>query len=1489
MATVRKGNNSGSRVEESFLVPIAQAALPFTGERMTSAVGGQIEFEHYHRYCIARDLSQGREVLDVASGEGYGAAILATSAKSVVGVEIDQVTVEHSSKQYISPNLQFRCGNALELPVESSSIDVAVSFETLEHVREHDTFLAELKRVLRPGGLLVISTPDRVVYSSPGSDPNPHHVKELTQQGFETLLLSKFKNVKIFWQKPVLGSLIASDDTIGIRTYDRRAQAQIEETNSLARAPYLVALASDDEIPHLPTSLYSSQFRVHDIVEQALRLPELLNKIQSLEEEIRVSQQFRRQFESEVAGPESSLRTKSAEFEAVKNASREREQLKEAATVIEREVSAMSKRLESLLASIDLQKLENRSLNSTLQDKLLVAVQIIANLGRFVNSDVKALKDESIETHSNRYQGQDQERTWDAYLSALLAGKDPSNGSFTIVDWGDKKTEVGVGVNVQPDGRSAMWIQTTTPLNQSRINVHFGHGMSRPTHRHSEDLLTVEIPQEVIDNTGHYPISLIDEAGDFHFVGTFAVTEPRGILRFFRRTLSTRAKLGKRHESQPHANKRDAPKSRNSTYHNVAQAIVEHAIENAQPIILGAKNTTLARHKVVSQKLRQLVEQVSASEIALPSHEHPKVSIIIPAYKGLGDVLNCLRSVSNTVTSEPPFEVILIDDCPEEPLCEHLAKIKGLRLLANENNLGFLLSCNKAASHARGEYLCFLNSDTIVTKGWLVGLVDELYINQKTAIAGCMLLNPNGTIQDAGWRIQHNGWGHPLGRDADESDSRYTYRRTVDCVTGACFLIKQDTWKKLDGFDIAYAPAFYEEFDLAFRARRLGLDTVYVPSSKVYHLGSSSYGAERRDELSKINHKTFSARFSEELRKQPHITDDEFSLLSAGPRRPVILVVDDHMPDPTKHAGSLTLCSYLTLLLKVGWRVVYAPYHGVDQLEEVTELENLGIEIIKNRTIDKWLKVNGRHLSYVWLSRPQIASDLISVVRKNTKAQIVYYTHDLHHLRMEREASLKGSVELAAEAKKMKKVEIEVIDRVDLVLSPSDQESSAIRKLKPKANVGTILPYFFSEEDTSFRRSEDFEKVKDIVFVGGFPHTPNVDAALLLAHEIMPKIWLTNPESKLILVGYAPPPQVEALASDRIVVTGHVPDIKPYLSQARLMLAPLRYGAGVKGKVIEALRYGLPVVTTPIGAEGMASAFREVLIVCETVSEMVAATEKLLADPVYCEELSAAGATLIASSYSRAIATKTVNELISVDRCAVCGSTSRIDQIKRDNFRESFVCFSCYSLARTEAIAEVLSNELCGNQYNLPLHAIAKHPLPKKVHEFGFVGAVADVLRGTENYTYSEFFPGVELGGIGHFGVRCEDMTRLTYSNDSFDIVLSQDVMEHVPSPELAFQELHRVLKPGGVHLFTIPYNEAMPQSITRARLKSDATVEYLLPRVYHGDPVREEGALVFTDFGADLSQLVSGAGLELRIRRVRPRSWYPQDMLVFEARKPLS
>ena len=228
-----------------------------------------LEFEHLHRYCLARDLCQGLDVLDVASGEGYGSAILANVARSVVGVEIDPGSVLHAQQAYSARNLRFVQGSAVDLPLDDASVDAVVSFETMEHIREHSRFASEVRRVLRPGGRFIASTPYRT--AARGEPFNDSKLMESTEQEFEAFLHAHFAHVVLLRQQSLLGSLIAAADRGLRRSYERGSQEYLEAIGGLAQGPYLLGVASDAELPEIASSAYVDRQGIDNVSQATLR------------------------------------------------------------------------------------------------------------------------------------------------------------------------------------------------------------------------------------------------------------------------------------------------------------------------------------------------------------------------------------------------------------------------------------------------------------------------------------------------------------------------------------------------------------------------------------------------------------------------------------------------------------------------------------------------------------------------------------------------------------------------------------------------------------------------------------------------------------------------------------------------------------------------------------------------------------------------------------------------------------------------------------------------------------------------------------------------------------------------------------------------------------------------------------------------------------------------------------------------------------------
>lgn len=246
-------------------------ASNWTGERLETFVQNDSTIEHLHRYALAAELVKGRTVLDIACGEGYGSALLARQAAAVKGMDIDKSTIEQARKRYTASNLSFEQAAVEKIPAPDQQFDVVVSFETLEHTDRHQAMLSEIKRVLKKDGLLMLSTPEKKNYSDKTGFRNPFHKKELYRQELETLIRQYFTNCAVYCQQMTAASVITgAESNAAFQQYTGNFEKTETVTNP--EALYLIVLASDQQLPPLPASIFSGASVLENALEQREQL-----------------------------------------------------------------------------------------------------------------------------------------------------------------------------------------------------------------------------------------------------------------------------------------------------------------------------------------------------------------------------------------------------------------------------------------------------------------------------------------------------------------------------------------------------------------------------------------------------------------------------------------------------------------------------------------------------------------------------------------------------------------------------------------------------------------------------------------------------------------------------------------------------------------------------------------------------------------------------------------------------------------------------------------------------------------------------------------------------------------------------------------------------------------------------------------------------------------------------------------------------------------
>lgn len=642
---------------------------------------------------------------------------------------------------------------------------------------------------------------------------------------------------------------------------------------------------------------------------------------------------------------------------------------------------------------------------------------------------------------------------------------------------------------------------------------------------------------------------------------------------------------------------------------------------------------------------RYIPDSTSSSGLTIPASATPRASVVIPVFNHCQHTLVCLRALAEHAPSVET-EVIVVDDGSIDDTPEVLSRIDGLRYLRRTANGGFIAACNDGAAIARGQYLVFLNNDTIPQPGWLDLLLKTFEDHPRTGLAGSQLLFLDGRLQEAGGLVFSDGSCANYGRFMEHDFPQYAFVRETDYCSGAAVAIRRDLFQSLGGFDPRFSPAYFEDTDLAFSVRASGLAVMYQPASKVLHKEGTTSGSDPGRGVKAHqarNVPVFREKWTEPLKRHldPDVPHDVAALRSY---RESILIIDGHGPTPDRDSASLRMINLIRILRDEGVHVVFLPTDRRHCGDYTHQLQQLGVEVWYApflSGISSWLRENGHRFSTIMACRYHVMHDMLPLLRRYApNARLVFDSVDLHYLRERRGALISGDSLSARSAETTRALELNVVARSDVTLVVSETEREQLLLDAPEARVEVLS----NIHDVVGSRL-DFPQRHDLVFVGGFRHAPNEDAIAWFVGEVWPLIRASEPTLKLHCIGGDVTDRVAALQLEPgVVVHGHVPDLRPFMEGARVAIAPLRYGAGVKGKINLSMAHGQPVVATACAVEGMHLTADVDVLVAETAQEFAAAVRRVYHDEALWRRLSEAGLANVQKHFSRDAALEVVRK-----------------------------------------------------------------------------------------------------------------------------------------------------------------------------------------------------------------------------------------------------
>jgi GT2 family glycosyltransferase len=638
---------------------------------------------------------------------------------------------------------------------------------------------------------------------------------------------------------------------------------------------------------------------------------------------------------------------------------------------------------------------------------------------------------------------------------------------------------------------------------------------------------------------------------------------------------------------------------------------------------------------------------VPRQPLRLPIAAEPQVSIVIPVHGQYAVTRRCLAALAYAPT-RVPFEVIVVDDGSTDDTFTALQReAPGVRVVRHDFARGFNQACCSGAAQARAPYLVLLNNDTEPCACWLEELLFAFEHWPDTGLAGSQLILPDGRLQEAGCIVWGDGSPWNYGRTRNPFEPAFAYGRQVDYVSGAALMIRTDLWRTVGGFSPEFSPAYYEDTDLAFKVREAGYNVRYTPQARVIHHeglsnGSDTEAAEGLKKYQEINGPLFQRKWTHAFQGPSKPSYEQAERIKDRGIRGRVLFLDHETPRPDRDAGSHAALVEMELVQQLGYKVTLLPANLAWLANYTEDLQRRGIEVLHAPfvlNLADLLKERGEEFDAVYITRYTVAQLALPLVRQHCpQARLLFCNADLHYLRQLRAAraeALSGDAadRALAAVEAVKRLELEVIQQVDLTLSYSEVERGVIEAETLGAAATAPCPWVVEGPE----RPHPLKERNGLAFLGSYQHPPNRDAIDSFLKEVWPSLQQRLPDLALHLYGSG---LVRDLAErwhvhSGVVVHGWVADAGEVYNRHRVFIAPLRSGAGLKGKVVAAAAHGIPQVLSPLAAEATGLRHRSEMLIAADTASWLAAIESLCSDDQLWTSMSEAAHRFAQLHYGR--------------------------------------------------------------------------------------------------------------------------------------------------------------------------------------------------------------------------------------------------------------